>query len=169
MSYLNLLILGYLPWVLIDYLSKYFRPIFAIVITLIIITIPIFKSIKLKDYVGLTFVTGVIAYAINKIYPIYFFTLYSKCITLIVSIVAILSVILHKPFTIVYATKIVSKDKWNNPIFIKINNIISLVWALIFLLEFLMRINSVSNWVNIILVIIGLKFSKNFPNYYVKK
>lgn len=169
-GYINLFILGYLPWLLMDILNKYISPTYSIIIICIIIAFPIFKSIKYKDLIGLTFSTGFIAYAINKIYFISLLGIYYKSISLVVAIMALISVIIGQPFTIVYAKATVSKEKWRHPIFIKINNIISLVWALIFFIEYLIRILNISNpnILNTIIVVFGLKFSKSFPNYYKK-
>lgn len=170
-GYFNLFILGYLPWLIVYTLSSYLNPIVAILIALVIIAPFIYKAVKQRDYISLIFVSCFLAYVINLLYHISIFTLYVKNILLIVGIAALLSVILGKPFTIVYAKAIVSSDKWQHPIFIKINSIISLVWSSIFLIEYLLKIINVPNYItiNIILVVIGIKFSERFPDYYINK
>lgn len=170
-GYLNLFILGYLPWLIVDTLMSYLNPMMAVLIAVVIIAPFIYKAVKQHDYISLIFASGFLAYVINLLYHIFIFTLYAKNILLIVGMAALLSVILGKPFTIVYAKATVSSDKWQHPIFIKINSVISLVWSAIFLIEYLLKIINVPNYItiNIILVVIGIKFSKKFPDYYINK
>jgi all-trans-retinol 13,14-reductase len=170
-GYWNLFILGYLPWLIVDALMGYLNPIVAVLISLVIIAPFTYKALKQQDYISLVFVSGFLAYVVSLLYHITIFTLYAKNILLIVGLSALGSVILGKPFTIVYAKATVSSDKWEHPIFIKINNIISSVWASIFLIEYLLTSINFPHYItiNVLLVIIGFKFSNKFPDYYRKK
>lgn len=47
--------------------------------------------------------------------------------------IAWISLIIRKPFTLQYAKNQVAKEKWSHPVFIKLNTILSLAWACIFL------------------------------------
>ncbi len=47
--------------------------------------------------------------------------------------IAWISVIIRKPFTLQYAKEITSPEKWNHPVFIKINDILTMVWGAVFL------------------------------------
>lgn len=60
-GYLNLLILGYLPGLILDKLIDYFNPMLAVIISLTIILPFIFKAIKQQDYICLIFVSGFLA------------------------------------------------------------------------------------------------------------
>jgi len=170
-GYLNLLMLGYLPWVIVDNLSKYVNIWIAIVIAIALITVPTIKSIKEKDFVSLVFVSGFLAYIISLLYNAHICELYSSNILLIVVVVAMLSVIIKKPFTIAYAKKTISADKWTNPLFIKINILISLLWSGIFLMEYIIKIIKLPNTsiISAALVILGIGISKHFPDYYKQK
>jgi len=131
-GYLNLLMLGYLPWVIVDNLSKYVNIWIAIVIAIALITVPTIKSIKEKDFVSLVFVSGFLAYIISLLY---------------------------------------NADKWTNPLFIKINILISLLWSGIFLMEYIIKIIKLPNTsiISAALVILGIGISKHFPDYYKQK
>ncbi len=170
-GYLNLLILGYLPWLIVDNLINYFSPIISILIALAIIAPFAYKTAKQQDYIGLVFTSGFLAYCANLLFHQAIFALYAKSTLLIVGLVALLTVIIRKPFTITYAKVTVSSDKWKHPTFIKINMIISLVWAIIFLSEYVLKILNVPYYTtfNILLVVIGFKFSSKFPDYYLQK
>ena len=46
--------------------------------------------------------------------------------------IAWLSLLIKKPFTLQYAREQVAPTRWRHPIFIKINNILTISWAIIF-------------------------------------
>lgn len=48
------------------------------------------------------------------------------------ALIAWISILIHKPFTIQYAKEKVSKDKWEHPLFLRINYLLTTVWGLIF-------------------------------------
>ncbi len=170
-GYLNLCILGYIPWVIVDVLIKYINIKVAVLISMLIIAPSICSAIKERDFIGLTFVTGFIAYVIHLVYKVAPLSWYSTSITLIVGMVALISIIVEKPFTITYAKIKVSPDKWSNPIFIKINIIISSVWTSIFLGEYISQLIHFPyyNVFNVVLIIGGFIFSDKFPSYYKKR
>ncbi len=171
MGYLNLFVLGYLPWLIVNLLINYINPIAAVLISLMLISPFIYKAIKQHDYISVVFASGFLAYFLDMLFHLTIFEFYANNILLVVVIAALLSVVLKKPFTIIYAKSSISSDKWNHPIFIKINNIISLAWVSIFLIEYLLKLINVPYYViiNIILIIVGLKFSQKFPDYYRNK
>lgn len=167
-GYLNLVILGYLPWLLVEQLKDYFSLIVAVLAPLIIVMPFIFRAIKQQNFISLLFISGFIVYAINLCYPLTIFTIYFKNILLIVGLTAMFSVILEKPFTIIYAKETVSPDKWNHPIFIKINTIISLVWSAVFICEYLFKLLNLPYYIvlNTLLIIFAAVFSNKYPDYY---
>lgn len=169
-GYLNLFILGYLPWLIVDGLATYFTPLIAVLISLVIIVPFVYGAVKERDYISLVFVSGFLAYIINLLFHIAIFALYAKNILLIVGVLALLSVILGKPFTILYSKSKVSPEIWGHPIFIKINKIISLVWAGIFLTEYIFRMINLPHYpmTNIVLIVAGVVFSDIFPGFYRK-
>src|SRR5258708_4145400 len=48
--------------------------------------------------------------------------------------IAWISILVRKPFTIQYAKEIVSSDKWQHPLFIKINYMLTSAWGILFLI-----------------------------------
>ena len=48
--------------------------------------------------------------------------------------IAWFSILIRKPFTLQYAREQVSPDKWQHPLFLKINYLLTVVWGLVFLM-----------------------------------
>lgn len=94
-GYLNLLILGYFHWLILDILTIYMSPITATILTLLIVAWFIFQALKEIDYIGLTFVTWFIAYALNKIHHTLVLSIYSEQILLIVCILKSMNTCSH--------------------------------------------------------------------------
>ncbi len=168
LGYLNLVILGYLPWLIVEQLKGYFNPIIASLMSLVIVMPFIFRAIKQHDFISLLFILGFIVYAINLWYPLTVFTIYFKNILLIVGLTAMFSVIVGKPFSIIYAKETVSHEKWHHPIFIKINIIISLVWSGVFICEYLFKLMNLPYYIiiNTVLIFFAAVFSNKYPDYY---
>ncbi len=88
------------------------------------------------------------------------------------------SILIRKPFTIQYAREQVSQDKWQHPLFLKINYLLTTVWGLIFLIGIGLHIirfyePSFSGWVYEIISyapsILGIWFTIWFPTWYKGK
>lgn len=89
--------------------------------------------------------------------------------------IAWVSVLIGKPFTIQYAKEMTSPDKWNNPVFIKINYILSMVWGTVFLAGMGLHvikliIPSFTGWMfeltTYIPSVFGIWFTTRFPAWY---
>jgi len=89
-----------------------------------------------------------------------------------------ISLLIGKPFTIQYAREQVSQEKWQHPVFIRINQILSCVWGLIFLFDLVVNFSfkyfpTIPHWVAGVLTniaaIFGLWFVIWFPKWYRKK
>lgn len=88
------------------------------------------------------------------------------------------SILIRKPFTIQYAKETVEKDKWNHPLFWKINYILSAFWGFIFLFHlsihfveiYFFSINSlVANFLSYGSTIFAILFTTWFPDWYKTK
>ena len=53
------------------------------------------------------------------------------------AVIALISIVIGKPFTIQYAKEKVPADKWKTPLFIRINYLLSSFWLLMFFEPFL--------------------------------
>jgi putative sterol carrier protein len=77
------------------------------------------------------------------------------------------------PFTYHYAKKYSPPEVWNNPVFVRINRIMTWVWAWIFAVCILLSLNpSIFTRAFIPLGLIlgfGLPFNLRFPNHYLKR
>jgi hypothetical protein len=94
----------------------------------------------------------------------------------IFALIGIFSLIIKKPFTLQYARQMVSKDKWNNPIFFRVNLILTLCWSIIFSLNasiiFLPvaeRYSLFYGFIPYLAVIFGIIFTKLFPAWFKKR
>ena len=78
-----------------------------------------------------------------------------------------------EPFTCHYAKKYAPETVWNNPVFIRINRIMTYAWAGIFALSVLLSLNpSVITRAVIplgMILCVGLPFNLRFPNFYLKR
>ncbi|MCK4815100.1 hypothetical protein KA005_04960 [bacterium] len=94
---------------------------------------------------------------------------------LVLLLIALVSLLIRKPFTMQYAKLKTPKDKWQDPLFIKINYILTGMWSAIFLLRLILSaINAYSDIFttlsfNIIangLLVLAVIFTAWFPQWY---
>lgn len=94
------------------------------------------------------------------------------------AVIAWASILVKQPFTIQYAKLQVAKDKWNHPIFIRINYILTAVWGTIFLFNLMIHVlrayyPTVNGWIYEFITysasIFGIWFTAWFPNWYKTK
>lgn len=94
-------------------------------------------------------------------------------------IIAWVSIIIRKPFTIQYAKKQVSQDKWQHPLFLKINYLLTMVWGLIFLTGIGLHIMRIYypifisglyyEIISYVPSMFGIWFTSRFPDWYKEK
>ena len=97
--------------------------------------------------------------------------------SLILSMIAWISIAIHKPFTMQYARESLPKEKWIHPSFIRINKMVSLTWAIIFSLSFFLHVMIMENLLNyivltkmiFILTAVGIVFSIYYPKHARQK
>jgi len=77
------------------------------------------------------------------------------------------------PFTYHYAKKSAPPESWSHPIFVRINLIMTFVWAGIFgvgiALSFYPSIIMKTIIPNVLILFFGFPFNSRFPNYYLKR
>jgi carotenoid cleavage dioxygenase len=93
--------------------------------------------------------------------------------------IVLLSMVLGKPFTLQYAREQVDKSKWNHPIFIKINWILTGIWALLLIVmaipSYVLTQEQIdSSWfwnygLSILCIVVGLRCNKTLPQWLRKK
>lgn len=91
------------------------------------------------------------------------------------ALIAWISILIRKPFTIQYAKETVPSDKWQHPLFIKINYLLTTVWGIIFLIgtalplifiyqpSFNSSVFQIMAWLP---PIFGIWFTTWFPEWY---
>ncbi len=79
----------------------------------------------------------------------------------------------YEPFTYYYAKKVAPRDVWENPIFIKINLIMTQAWAALFALCAIISVYPsviTRALIPIALIVgVGVPFNMRFPDYYLKR
>ncbi|MBN2437240.1 MAG: hypothetical protein JXL20_01415 [Deltaproteobacteria bacterium] len=90
-------------------------------------------------------------------------------------LIVLISLVMHKPFTLQYAYERVDKQFWNTPGFYKTNLTISVVWCIAFAVNAVLSFLYVKHpylidWIIHILVLIAaIKFTAWYPEYVKAK
>lgn len=91
------------------------------------------------------------------------------------AVIAWISILIRKPFTVQYAKETVSSDKWKNPLFIKINYLLTTAWGILFSIGTALPLillyepsfpSSVFQIIAWSPVIFGIWFTEWFPEWY---
>lgn len=173
------ILLGFLPWIILNFLPKNTPEQFtrSILLVLLITAISNYQTIK-KGFI-LPICSGVfflLILLIEIIYPNMWLITNNNIINnFALSTIALFSLIFKHPFTLQYAREQQPPEKWQHPVFIYINNILTSIWTLIFV--FNLTINILSTHYNVIgktLSIIltnassfsGILITTWYPNWY---
>lgn len=173
---------SFLPWIIFSILYGSTRNSFVMASLVALGYLVIFEWKDLKEKMIFTWVT--LCYFLMTLFLSYIFT--SNWIEVNSSIlsnfalmcIAFGSLIAKVPFTIQYARRTVEPQKWKHPLFIEINNILTAMWGVLFLLALITNITySFTSELNhnayLILTnfiwIIGAIVSKWFPSYWRKR
>lgn len=129
---------SFLPWILFFAFAGGSQGQLEIAIALAVICSVVFEYKALKKRFVLSW--GTLVFFILIFIAVVLFKNYwiAKYIWLLsngaLAIIVWLSILLRKPFTIQYAKEQVPQDKWQHPLFYKINYLISGVWGITFLI-----------------------------------
>lgn len=145
------------------------------IITMFVFIIYGYKDIKDKILMSIISPIFLMMIILNNIYfkngflynyPV---ALFYGCLFLM----SLVSIIIKFPFTIQYARKETSSDKWNHPIFLKINYILSGYWTVIFGFAFIINLMNadyiLARLSSVVFSISGILFSVYFPQWYRRK
>lgn len=158
-------LVSFLPWILYGVIANtgFVRDELAAVIALLCVLILDFKRLK-KGYVlewgtVIYFATLLIAYC----FPIRALLAGHAMTFANVALAAImwLSIAIRKPFTIQYAKETVPAELWNKPGFVRVNDIISAVWAVAVTIGIF-----TPTWVGVVALLLAIKFTRWFPGWY---
>lgn len=168
------LIAAFLPWIFFSAVHPY-SLLLASVCALVLMGILNFRELK-KGFVmpwGSVVVFAVLAlnnlFVFSKWIEANSFILTNSALTAIIWF----SMVVGRPFTLQYAREEVDASRWNHPLFLKINWILTGIWALLMTISalpvyFLTREEILSFWfwsygLNILCVVIGFKCNKAIP------
>jgi hypothetical protein len=94
----------------------------------------------------------------------------------VIAVIAGLSIAMRRPFTLQYARERTDREHWDRTLFLRINYVITAVWAAVFLLIAIVGYigdgplgqpeNIWTNWIiQIALVILAFKFTRSYPDH----
>lgn len=172
------LLLSFAPWIVYNFLigntllSKKIAIIVALFLTIVL------NVKKLKK--GFILELGTLIFFI--LLGVWIFILPNSEVVKYMSIITnpalatiiIFSLIVRKPFTLQYAQKNTPSFLWNTKAFLKVNDTITIAWALSFLLLTFFQISVVNFRYNastyiiaeVLIYSVVVYFSKNYPNWY---
>jgi len=166
------LLFSFLPWIVFLILKSYAGETAALTVSIIISIIFDHKRLRQGFYVSWIIILSMLV--LLSCYLFGKFEVTPLIRTLLMSgsfaVMAWISLIISKPFTIQYAKEEVPEDKWSTPGFIKVNQIITLVWALAMSANTAASIfHYHSDTVSIVTIVLAIMFTKRYPQYYRQK
>lgn len=165
------LVLTLIPWIVTGVVSNYYLDgvgisLFAILYTALIIVFikpKQFKEITMLE--GLTFISFAAYGIIYKFMPGIFEILGSYMLEVILILAFIISVVVKKPITSDYSKQSYKKSMTRTKLFTEINTTLTLLWAGIFIIQFILKFIIKSPWDNLLHILdaIGLMISYYYP------
>lgn len=174
-------LIGFLPWILFYLLPLHTLAQLKIGITalLIITIITNFQGLKRKFILPwCTVLFFAFVFLVLVIFNIQVMALYLGIIThIVLTLLAFGSLLIGMPFTIQYARLEVPKERWSNPVFIFINQILTAAWGISFLFNLILNIiYKICPYSNIALAVLAntstisaILFTVWFPKWYRKR
>ncbi len=174
------LIASFLPWILVSMIRSY-SLLLANTCALLLTGLLNFKELR-KGFVlpwGSAVVFAVLA--LNNLFMFSKWLEDNNYIATNFALPAImgLSLVIGKPFTIQYAREEVDPSRWNHPIFLKINWVLSGIWTVLMIIPslphiFLSKEEMSYSWFwgygfSILCILIGLKCNKSIPKLFTHK
>jgi len=175
-------LISFLPWILFGIFAGHslIELEIALLLSLVISVIVGYRDMRGKLIVPCVtfsfFLFMVIALIVLQLYSIIPYI--GMASNLVLTGIAFGSLAIGTPFTIQYAKRDVPKERWENPVFIHINKILTSFWGVLFLLGLLISIykffypgalgifSDAYMWISII---VGVIFTMKYPDYAKKR
>lgn len=171
------LLVGFLPWIVFGALGSSW-PTAALILALALSAVAVARqlfnhSLKILDAVTFAFFVFIAIGLIG-----FGWTILGTYMTLLVNLtlmaVAWGSLLAGAPFTIQYAREQTPPEVWHTPLFLRINQIITAVWGLVFFLSALISLyrhatgdeSLVTQYAWVVLSAAALVFTVYFPDWY---
>ncbi len=166
---------SFLPWILFSILKGHTQTQLDVAVIVSAITAVAFELKALKK--GFVLSWGTLIYFIFLLIAI---VVYKSVWVLnhewllssgTLALIAWVSVLIRQPFTIQYAKEIVEEESWKHPLFLKINDILSIVWACTFVLHVILHYTPaiIDQIVSYGSTILAVYFTQWFPDWYKKR
>ncbi len=177
-----MLLLSFSPWIIFGILSGHTLTSLeiALVISLVLTIILSYKDLRQKMIVSWTtliyfLIACILVMGLHQYVVIPYIGIASNAV---LTLLAFGTLAAGMPFTMQYARRDVPQERWSDPLFIRINQVMTGGWGVLFLIGF---INSLiqfwyPNFLGIlgdglmyVTIIIGLVFTMKYPPYAKKK
>lgn len=175
---LKIIFVNFLPWILFSIFTSYSENL-EVSIGIALASCLLFDYSALKRGFILSWGT-LIFFSLMLVAIIYFKNLifiqyYGLLLIAALTIIVWFSIFIGKPFTLQYAKQQVDQDKWEHPLFLKINYELTYVWGFIFLSNLFFHIVQIyypaayGEVIFYFLNFLGMGFSAWYPKYRVKQ
>jgi hypothetical protein len=175
---------GFLPWIMLSVVEGPNRVVLAsalaCALAVLIAVLGTFTAVKAKllDVTAIAFfaVLTVVAVATGAGTQHWLGIWAGEVSNAAIALITVVSIAVGRPFTLQYARETTEAEYWDTPLFLRINYIISAVWAGVFLVTAVVGYigdgplhqpdNVWTNWiVQIALIVLAIKFTDWYPDY----
>jgi hypothetical protein len=168
------ILLLFLPWILFSALSSVSLPL-ALGLAFILSLLALLKSKHIMEWT--TFIFFLISFSLSfYVRDVFFHISISFLSSVALSLIAWCSLWLKQPFTLPYAKKRTTQEFWNSRPFMRINEIMTLVFGVIFSLEALIKLIKLFypdlfsySYFSLFFSVLIVFFVSWFPEWYKKR
>ncbi|MEU6486723.1 hypothetical protein [Streptomyces sp. NPDC046887] len=173
-------ILSFAPWIIFDVIagpSTWKLAAFTALVASVVLSLPDLRhgTAKLLNVAAILFfgVIWILGFVLDRQDLIWLETYAQVLSNGVLAVVAFAS-LATMPFTEQYARESVPRELWNTPAFHRTNQVLTAVWAAVFLVTAVLGLialhtSGLGDWFNwvipIILLVLAIKFTKWYPEY----
>lgn len=163
------IIVSLVPWILSGIIGEFYKDTKIISLSAILYTSIVILFIKPKQFKEVTKLEGLTLISFS-IYGIIGEDISIKVLKIILILAFVLSVVINKPITSDYSKQSYNDSMVRTKLFNKINVFLTLLWVVIFTIQFIGEIFITSSWNNLlhILSILGLVISYYYPKWILE-
>lgn len=175
---------GFTPWILLSVVEGPHRVVLAsalaCALAALIGVLGIYAGVKPKllDVTGIVFFGALTAVAaVGSAVTQHWLGIWAGEVSNVgIAVITLGSILLGRPFTLQYARETTEREYWDTPLFLRINYVLSAVWAAVFFVIAVVGYigdgplnqpdNVWTNWiVQIALIVLAIKFTEWYPDY----
>lgn len=183
-KFLDQAFVGFLPWILLSVVEGPNRVVLAsalaCALAVLIGVLGVVAGVKPKllDVTGIVFFGALtVVAAVTGAGTQHWLGIWAGEVSNVgIAVITLGSILVGRPFTLQYARETTEREYWDTPLFLRINYVLSAVWASVFLVIAVVGYigdgplnqpdNVWTNWiVQIALIVLAIKFTEWYPDY----